>query len=152
GAAGVLTDTRRLVPPVRERHDEVSALNYTSFWWSGDEPRGWGFVVSPETGDRLRERLSLGARLELEVDIESRAFATRIPLLSGRLPGASPQEALVISHLCHPRPSANDNASGAAANLEAARALAVLISRGELAAPARSLRFLWVPELTGSYA
>src|SRR5207249_4936602 len=120
GAAGLLTDVRRLVPPVRERDDETSALNYTSFWWAEDESRGWGFVVSPRVADALRERLSNGAALELEVEIDSRAFDTTVPLLSGRLVGKPPSEVLLVSHLCHPRPSANDNASGAAANPEAA--------------------------------
>jgi hypothetical protein len=151
GAAGILTDTRRLVPPVRERDDERDALNYTSFWWSEDEPRGWGFVVSPRVGDRLRERLAAGATLELEVDLESRAFPTSIPLLSARLRGRDDAEILVVSHLCHPQPSANDNASGAAANLETARTLAALWRRRS-SAPRRSLRFLWVPELTGTCA
>jgi hypothetical protein len=154
GAAGILTDTRRLVPPVRERSDEVDALNYTSFWWSGAERRGWGFVVTPRVGERLRERLARGAalELELEVDIEARAFATTVPLLSGRLAGANTSEVLVVSHLCHPQPSANDNASGAAANLETARTLAALVARRGSAGLARSLRFLWVPELTGTCA
>ena len=151
GAAGLLTDTRRLVPPVRGADDETSALNYTSFWWAGDEPRGWGFVVAPRIAAGLRERLAAGAALELEVEIDSRAYDTMVPLLAGRIPGASPSEILIVSHLCHPRPSANDNASGAAANLEAARVLATLARRGDLRLR-RSLRFLWVPELTGTYA
>lgn len=153
GAAGILTDTRRLVPPVRGPGDETDALNYTSFWWGGDEPRGWGFVVAPRTGDALRERLRQGDALELDVEIQSRAFDTTMPLLSGCLPGeSSSEEVVLISHLCHPRPSANDNASGAAANLEAARALATLTAREDRPARARGLRFLWVPELTGTYA
>ena len=89
--------------------------------------------------------------LELEVDLESRAFPTSIPLLSARLRGRDDAEILVVSHLCHPQPSANDNASGAAANLETARTLAALWRRRS-SAPRRSLRFLWVPELTGTCA
>jgi aminopeptidase YwaD len=152
GAAGILTDTRRLLPSVREDHDETDALNYTSFWWLADEPHGWGFVVTPRVAAGLRERLARGAKLELDVDIESRTFATRIPLLSARLRGTSEGEVLVVSHLCHPRPSANDNASGAAANLETARTLAALRARRELGTLERSVRFLWVPELTGTHA
>lgn len=49
-------------------------------------------------------------------------------------------------------PSANDNASGAAAALEAARILGKLVGEGKLAAPKRSIRFLLVPEMTGTYA
>ena len=152
GAAGVLFDGRRLLPPVRGPLDDPDAVSYTSFWWAEDEPRGWGFVVSPGTGARLRERLRAGAALDLDVEIESRRFPTRIPLLSATLPGTSEREIVVVSHLCHPEPSANDNASGVAASLEAARALAALFARP--GAPARRLgvRFLWVPELTGTCA
>jgi aminopeptidase YwaD len=151
GAAGILFDGRRLLPPVRGPFDDEDAVTYTSFWWNTEEPRGWGFVVSPAVGLRLRERLRSAADLRLDVKIESRAFPSRIPLLSATIPGSTDEEALVVSHLCHPRPSANDNASGAAANLEAARTLATL-ARTAGTRWRRGVRFLWVPELTGTYA
>jgi hypothetical protein len=69
------------------------------------------------------------------------------------IPGAAgANEVLLVSHLCHPQPSANDNASGAAALLEAAATLARLIGAGTLPAPARGIRFVWVPEMTGTFA
>lgn len=149
-AAGILTDTRRLLHPVRTRDDETDALNYTSFWWAGDEPRGWGFVVTPRAADALRERLRRGESLELDVEIDAHAFDGSLPLLSGILPGDPRPEVVLVSHLCHPKPSANDNASGAAANLEVARVLAAETRGGRPLG--RPLRFLWVPELTGTYA
>jgi hypothetical protein len=157
GAAGVLCDGRRSLPPVRDAYDDPDALAYTSFWWNEDEPRGWGFVVSPRAGARLRDRLRAGERLALEVEIDSRDFETRIPLLSATTPGPGGQEpdareALVVSHLCHPMPSANDNASGVAAALEAARALAALAERRQWSPGAGRVRFLFVPELTGTFA
>jgi hypothetical protein len=156
GAAGLLADGRRLTPPVREAHHDRDSLAYTSFWWAEDEPRGWGFVLSPASGERLRGRLALGARLEVEVAIDTRFFATRLPLLSTRLfppgPEAPSAEILVVAHLCHPQPGANDNASGVAAALEAARALAACSRRGALGPLRRAIRFLWVPEITGTCA
>jgi hypothetical protein len=156
GAAGLLVDGRRLVPPVRDAFDDPDALNYTSFWWNESEPRGWGFVLSPRAGLGLRERLRAGRRLELEVEIDARAFDTKIPLVSAVIPaaggGAAATEIVVLSHLCHPQPSANDNASGAAANLEAARALAALAARGVWSPGPCGVRFLWMPELTGTCA
>jgi hypothetical protein len=151
GAAGLLSDGRRLVPPVRDRFDDPDALPYTSFWWGEDTRRGWGFVVSPRAGASLRGRLRAGEQLALEVEIESRAFPTAIPLVSAVLPGRDPNETLVLSHLCHPQPSANDNASGVAATLEAARALAALRAGG-MGALRSGIRFLWIPEFTGTYA
>lgn len=152
GAAGILTDTRRLVPPVRTAEDERDAINYTSFWWSHDMPRGWGFVVSPEVADDLRRRIAEGGSLELEVSIQSKEYDARVPLVSAELPGTIPGDVLLVSHLCHPQPSANDNASGASALLETARVLARMAEHGALRAPRRTIRFLWMPELTGTAA
>ncbi len=152
GAAGILADVRRLFPPVRAEDTDDGATNYTSFWWAGDEPRGWGFVVPPAVGRRLRARLATGAPLVLEVAIESRRFATRIPLLSTRVAGERPDEVLVMSHLCHPFACANDNASGVAATLETARVVKALRDAGRFERDARGIRFLWMPELTGTYA
>ncbi|MFI5370031.1 MAG: DUF4910 domain-containing protein [Candidatus Eisenbacteria bacterium] len=152
GAAGLLADGRRLFPPIRAADTDDGATNYTSFWWVGDEPRGWGFVVPPAVGRRLRVRLASGATPELEVSIESRRFPTRIPLISTRIRGESTGEVLVMGHLCHPFACANDNASGVAAALETARVLSLLRRRGVLSTGGRTVRVLWMPELTGTYA
>jgi hypothetical protein len=109
-------------------------------------------VITPEEGDRLRERLREGASLRLEVEIESRDFAGRIPLITTRVGPAQAPEVLVTAHLCHPLPSANDNASGAAATLEIARVLALLHRSGRWTPRNRAVRFLWMPELTGTHA
>src|SRR5262249_45257196 len=57
-----------------------------------------------------------------------------------------------MAHLCHPEPSANDNGSGVAAALETARTLAALERAGRWRPSPRAVRFLWMPELTGTYA
>ena len=154
GAAGLLTDFRRQLPPVRTAADDLDAIAYTSFWWSERMPRGWGFVVSPRTGSRLRERLGAGERLELEGEIVARAFDTEVPLVTAALKAqkAGAKEVLVLAHLCHPRPGANDNASGAAAALECARTLALLWKRGAWGPHERTVRFLWMPEWNGTLA
>ena len=53
-------------------------------------------------------------------------------------------------HLDHPRPGANDNASGCVAILEVARTLASLIDDGIVPRPSRTIRFLWPAEIEGS--
>lgn len=153
GAAGILTDFRRLLPPVRGAGDDPDAIAYTSFWWSERAARGWGFVVSPRIAGRLRERLRAREPMELEVEIAARAADTETPLVTATLgggPGAG--EVLVLAHLCHPRPGANDNASGAAAALECARTLAALRARGAWTPGERAVRFLWMPEWNGTLA
>ncbi len=152
GAVGLLSDGRRLVPPARTRETDRHSLAYTSFWWGDGTPSGWGVVLSPDEGERLRARLAAGEAVELEVDIVS-AFAPRdIELVSAVVPGTIPGEVLVTAHLCHPKPGANDNGSGVAATLESARVLASLAAGGQLPAERRGVRWLWMPEFTGTHA
>lgn len=152
GAAGIVTDHRRLLPPVRTAAVDRDAIAYTSFWWSERSPRGWGFVVSPAAADGLRRRLDAGERLELAVDLRTRAFDTRVPLVETVIGEPSAREILILAHLCHPRPGANDNASGAAAALEAALALEALRASRSWRGAARAVRFLWMPEWNGTLA
>ena len=152
GAAGIVACGRRLMPPVRTEAHDRDALAYTSFWWLGDRPRGWGVVVSPARASELRARLAAGEALEVEIDFDCERYVGETTLLTTTLPGTLPGEVLVTGHLCHPQPGANDNASGAAATLEVARVLAALAARGELRSPRRTLRMLWMPEFTGTYA
>ncbi|MEO5989897.1 MAG: DUF4910 domain-containing protein [Candidatus Eisenbacteria bacterium] len=152
GAAGLLSDGRRLVPPVRTEQHDRDSLAYTSFWWQGDQPRGWGFVLSPERGASVRARLAQDEVLTLEVDIRTERFTTEIPLVTATIPGTLPGEILLTAHLCHPQPSANDNGSGVAAVLESARALHALSLTTAWPEPRRTVRFLWMPEFTGTYA
>ncbi|MEA4811318.1 MAG: DUF4910 domain-containing protein, partial [Anaerolineaceae bacterium] len=52
---------------------------------------------------------------------------------------------------CHPRSSANDNASGVAAGMEAFHILQELIAKGELAPLERGIRMIFIPEFTGTF-
>ena len=58
----------------------------------------------------------------------------------------------LIAHLCHPKPSANDNASGSGLLLEIARTIQTLIETNKIKRPARTIRFFWVPETMGTVA
>jgi hypothetical protein len=77
-----------------------------------------------------------------------------MPVVTGVLPGEAldEEEVWLTAHLCHPRPSANDNASGVAALLGVASALGVLRRRDDRWRSRRSIRFLWGPEFVGTAA
>ena len=62
------------------------------------------------------------------------------------------EEIAFSCHLDHQRPGANDNASGCATILEVARTLQKLINEGKLARPARTIRFIFPPEIEGTLA
>ena len=70
--------------------------------------------------------------------------------LSAEIPGAVvPNERIVIAAHVQ-EPGANDNASGAATNMELTRALVTGVLSGRIPKPARTLTFLWVNEISGS--
>ena len=151
-ALGLIVDQLPEWPPVRRRLDLPDARAYTSFWDTGEWSRPcFGFVLSQRQGDRLRRLASQGpVKLRARVDALFRTGS--LENVEAVLPGSTSEEILLVAHICHARPSANDNASGVAALLEAARAMNVLFRRGNLPVVRRSVRFLVVPELTGTLA
>lgn len=148
GAAGILFDGMSPSAPGRSPLDLPDARQYTSFWWGKEEPRCFGFVLTPRQGRQLRHE----APLQVRAHVVSTSHDGAFEVVTAFIPGLSDQEALVVAHLCHPQPSANDNASGAAAAVEIACTLHRLINDGLLPLPRRGIRFLWMPEMTGTYA
>jgi len=154
GAVGILFDGIRTVAPIREPMDLPDARQYTSFWWSeGDQPC-FGFVLSPRQGLHLRRRAAEKEKPvpRVRAHVQSHLYDGMFEVVSALIEGETEEEVILTAHLCHPQHSCNDNASGSAAALEIARTLNTLIQQGKLPRPKRSIRFLWVPEMTGTYA
>ncbi|MGD1995701.1 MAG: DUF4910 domain-containing protein [Anaerolineae bacterium] len=151
GAVGLIYDGMREVEPVRPAWSLPDAIEYTSFWWRGQEPEGFGFALTPREGERLR-RSAREHTLRVRAHVDARLYDGTLEVVEATIPGTTDEQILLVAHLCHPQPSANDNASGAAALLEVARALEALIAHGDLSQPRRTIRFLWVPEIVGTFA
>ncbi|MGQ9781185.1 MAG: DUF4910 domain-containing protein [Nitrososphaeria archaeon] len=151
GAAGIITDRMAEWPPVRERADLPDGIMYTSFWWYPRRKKCFGFVVSPRTGMKIRA-LAKKEQLKVRAFVDSRLYDGTIEVISAKIDGESQKEILMTAHLCHPQPSSNDNASGVAVMIESARTLNTLIKQGKLNRPKRTIRFLFVPEMTGTFA
>jgi aminopeptidase YwaD len=159
GALGIIFDGMTEVEPVRPAWALPDAIQYTSFWWSGGEQerKCFGFALSPREGERLRQLIqkrqeSGEGSVRVRAHVDAHLYDGALEVVSATIPGESDEEIILVGHLCHPQPSCNDNASGAAAVLEVARALHNLIAGGKLARPRRTIRLLWVPEMTGTYA
>jgi len=161
GAVGILFDSMRTLPPVRERIDLPDGRHYTSFWWGPeDETKCFGFVLTPRQGDSLRRRLrepdahgdGESEPVRVRARVVTRLYEGAFEVVEAFVPGEEAEEIVLVAHLCHPRPSANDNASGSAALLEAVVVLQRLLTSGEMPRLRRGVRFLWVPEFTGTYA
>ena len=163
GAIGIISDHMTEVALIRHRYDIPDALRYTSFWWTGHEKKCFGFVLSPKAGDKLRQvcrRLqeehaldsSKPAHPQVRALVQASLYSGSIEDVTAVIPGETEEEIVITAHLCHPKASANDNASGSGVAIETARALQALISSGELPKPRRSIRILLVPEMAGTYA
>jgi len=155
GAVGLIFDGMRTLEPVSPPWSLHDAIQYTSFWWWNTPHQAFGFALTPRDGDWLRrlvEQAPADEPVRVHARVVSQLYDGAIENVTATIPGATEDEILLVSHLCHPTPCANDNASGAAATMEVAHALHTLITAGDLPRPRRTLRFLWVPEMTGTYA
>ena len=124
--------------------------HYVAFWPTGGEKKkAFGFALTAAQGEKLKD-LRGKARLNLHIDADYEHLD--ILDLCGKIQGESEEEIMLIAHLCHPRPGANDNASGAVALIETIRLLKKSIEEGILKKPRRSISFLLVPEFTGTFA
>jgi aminopeptidase YwaD len=136
--------------------------------WSGENDNliRWGhletfspnktfaFMVSLKTARALRERLRLNESIHLHAGVIAGQHPGFYEVVTATIPGSDPelkgQEIAFSCHLDHQRPGANDNASGCVTILEVARTVQKLIGEGRLARPARTIRFIWPPEIEGT--
>jgi aminopeptidase YwaD len=143
------------------------AQNQKTGWWGEDgnlirwghletfsSNKTFGFMVSLKTARALRERLAKGEQIQLHAIVKAGQHPGNTEVLTATIPGADPklkdEEIAFSCHLDHQRPGANDNASGCVTILEVARTLQKLINESKLARPARTMRFIWPPEIEGT--
>jgi aminopeptidase YwaD len=116
----------------------------------------FGFMVSLRTAQALQGRLAKGEKIRLRAVVKAGQHAGNYEVVTATISGADAklkEEEIAFScHLDHQRPGANDNASGCATILEVARTLQKLINEGKLARPARTIRFIFPPEIEGTLA
>jgi len=157
GAAGVITDTITYeMPNVRESLDIPDAHAYQGIWPNAEEQDKvtFGFSLSKRQGNQLRTLLKSGKTVKLKAKVDAQLFPGNEDVITATIPGKTKpnEEIFLIAHLCHPKPSANDNASGSGLLLEIARTITALINSGKIEQPARTIRFFWVPETLGTVA
>jgi len=145
------------------------AQNQRNAWWGEDENLiRWGhfdafapfntfaFMVTLKQARAFRKRLARGETIRMSARVRAGRRPGFYEVLSATIPGGDPslrdQEIVYSCHLDHQRPGANDNASGCVTIMEVARALAKLIADGTVPRPARTLRFVWPPEIEGTFA
>jgi len=155
-----------------EEHGAAGLISYNSnqvsAWWRDDQDLiRWGhldsrgrrntfaLMISVREARSLQQRLASGERITLHAVVKARNDDSMpYETLVATIPGTdlSSGDIVFSCHLDHEKPGANDNASGCSANLEIARALRVLIAAKRIPAPARTIRFVWPSEMTGTIA
>ncbi len=122
----------------------------------GPERNGFGWALSLRQFLDLRDTLERGQKVVMRAHIRTRTYPGKMNVISAAIPGTDPNagELILVAHAFETiaTPGANDNCTGVATILEVGRTLARLIKAGTLPKPARTIRFLWVPEISGSSA
>ena len=148
GCLGVIS-----YPDLKRTRDNFDRRIYNSFFTTKSRiiNAKFGFSISYNQAMHLKELMKKGP-VKVKASINAKFMEGDLEVLTTSIKGAEhpDQEIIIIAHLCHPLPSANDNASGAAGLLELARAFRYSIDKKILESPKRTLRFVWVPEFNGT--
>lgn len=156
GALGVLSSA---VVPSFDLQNRLPGDYPSQVGWNSiqaprdDQPGRFAFLISSRRAQELKGLLKKGP-VKVRATVDAELLPGSLDVVSGVIPGASPDagEVVITAHLDHYKPGANDNASGSAAILEVARTMRSLIDAGTLPPPTRTIRFLWVPEYSGTWA
>ncbi len=169
----VLTSSQpgAIVPLAIAKYGAAGIISYaqnqrTAWWGENDNLIRWGhletfakdktfaFMISLKQAREFQKRLNAGERVRLSAKVDAGQQIGSYELLTAVIEGSDPhlkkEEVAFTCHLDHPRPGANDNASGSVTIIEVARTLKKLINEGKLERPKRTIRFIWSPEIEGT--
>lgn len=150
GAVGVV-----IYPSAGDRPDHPDMIRYNGIWPRAEEldKTSGGFQISRNQYDMIKALMRQGA-VRVHGKIDATLGPGKLTLVHAFIRGTKnpEREVLITGHLDHPKWSANDNASGSGAMMEAARVLQTLITAKKLAPPKLTIHFMWVPEYFGTLA
>ncbi len=133
-----------------------NTVQYGGFWPSADNFSKLipGFSISHNQALEITQFIKQKKEVEVEFKIkaEFKKEDGLLHVLEALIEGEKnlDTEIIIIAHLCHPAKGANDNASGSGTLLEIVRSLKYLFDNNRISKPACSLKFLWVPEFSGT--
>jgi len=150
GALGVV-----IYPSAGDRPDHPDMIRYNGIWPRAEEldKTSGGFQISRNQYDMIKSLMRQGA-VRVHGKIDATLAPGKLTLVHAFIRGTEnpEREIFITAHLDHPKWSANDNASGSGAMMEAARTLQALITAKKLAPPKLTIHFMWVPEYFGTMA
>lgn len=124
--------------------------------WRGirGEKATFAFNLNAREGEILKNRLLQGEEIRVHAVIESEMRDYELQDPTAVIYGSDKDAGEIIfsAHLFegYTKQGANDNISGSAVILDVARTLNTLIAEGRIPQPKRNIRFLWVPEFSGT--
>ena len=171
----VLTSSQpgAVVPLAVKRYGAAGIISYaanqrTAWWKENENLVRWGhlntfsdtpafaFMISLKQARAFQQRIERGEEIRLSAEVRAGKHEGFYEVVTATIPGADDElknEEIVFScHLDHQRPGSNDNASGCVAILEVARSLSKLIKENKIDPPARTIRFVFPPEIEGTMA
>jgi len=149
GFAGVV------VFAAQERHMEPEQVLYSSVSLEGMKNLKIGIAVSWRQWSELLELVEGNRKVVVRARARVEKFPDKFEGIYAWIPGTEPDNKGIIytGHLFEGfiKRGANDNMSGVVVELEILRALNRLIASGQLPRPRRTLHFLWINEISGTY-
>jgi hypothetical protein len=156
-----------------EKYGAAGILSYaqnqrTAWFGENDNLIRWGhldsftptktfaFMLSLKQARGFQTRLVRGEMITFKAEVRAGRHPGNYDIPTAVIRGSDAilrdEEIAFSCHLDHPRPGANDNASGCVTILEVGRTLTKLIREGKIERPRRTIRFIWPPEIEGTLA
>jgi len=150
GAKGIIACTSSHPEYDREQ------LGWNSIRVGEKDKPAFAFMVSERTYYDLKQMLERKTRVKVRAVVKSQMVPYREEMAMGWIKGTdqAEQELVLTGHLFEglSKQGANDDASGCVAILEAGRVIKKLVADGKIPPLKRSIRFLFVPEISGTMA
>jgi aminopeptidase YwaD len=153
GAAGILSYAQNQRTAWFGENDNLIRWGHLD---SFTETKTFAFMLSLKQARGFQARLVSGEKIAFKAEVRAGREPGNYEIPTGVIRGSDPklrdEEIAFSCHLDHPRPGANDNASGCVTILEVGRTLAKLIREGKIERPRRTIRFIFPPEIEGTLA
>lgn len=132
------------------REGTGDAIPYIGLFLTKDELE-WARIPAVAVPESLSKavigKLNSGETVKAKIEVETQINERQVlPILYAEI--GKPPFILFTAHICHPKPGANDNASGSAMLIELARVLNGLYNNSFRF----GFAFLWIPEYYGTQA
>jgi aminopeptidase YwaD len=151
GAAGIISYAQNQRTAWYGENDNLIRWGHLD---SFSTTKTFAFMLSLKQARGFQARLARGEKIAMKAEIRAGqtvgTYDIATAVIAGSDPNLKDDEIVFSCHLDHPRPGANDNASGCVTILEVGRTLAKLIKEGKIERPRRTIRFVWPPEIEGT--